>query len=451
MSYGDFSPEVVLSCKKSIMDVLGATIAGSATPVVEKLFKVVRQWDGKPESTVFFHNAALPAHDAVLVNSTMARALDFSQYHMSSGTHAPETMIPVALATAELRGKTTGKEFITAVVLGTEVMCRLRLVPDYCSGLSGWVGDICGVFGGAVAAGKIMGLNQEYMTNALGLAYSQAAGNAQGAKDAGGGSSLSLQQGLSARSAMLSAILGRNGLATSKRFLDGKAGFYEVYYRGIPYDLSRLLDGFGQRYEILNLAVKPYPSCGYTNGPIENVLDIIQKNTLSKEDIDKVVIRVGQAMYNEGCDPVEVKRRPQTVADAGFSLPYTVGSAIFRKDFFLEDLSVEAIKDTNRLKEVDKVETILDPAVEEEAARLNLRLSLNIVEVKTKSGKTFRQKMLYTRGFPQKPMTLEDCANKARRCAHFVGFPEGTVNRLEELVNKLEQLDDVKSIIKLLK
>lgn len=452
ITYNDLSPEVILAGKKSIVDVLGVSIAGSAALAVKEMVNLVKEWDGKPESTVFLYDAMAPAHQAVLVNSTMARALDFDEYHMSSGTHPIPTMVPVALATAELCGKVTGKEFITAVVMGSEVMCRMRSVPDYCTGLSGWVGDICGVFGAAAAAGKLMRLSSEEMTNALGLAYSQAAGNVQGVRDGGGGLTLALQQGFSARSGLLSAILAQRGIGGAKNFLEGQAGLYKTYYRGIPYDINRLLDGLGETYDILNLATKPYPCTGYINGPIENVIEIMRQNQLSGEDIDKVVLRVNQAMYNNTCQPREVKYRPKTGADAMFSLPYAVGSAIFRGDVFLEDFTSEAVKDARRLSEVDKVEIVLDPGIEEEASKLNLRLSLHVAEVKTKNGKSVSQKMLYAKGFPQKPMTLEDCAEKARRCAHFAvkEFSENRVSQLVEMVKSLEQLEDVRSLTKLL-
>lgn len=448
-SYDDLPFEVVMSCKQNIIDTLGVAIAGSNTPLVKKLLRVVKQWNGKPQSTVFLQNSVIPAHDAVLINSAMGRVLDFDSVQISTASHPYPTTIPVALATAELRGKVSGKDFISAVVLGSEVMCQMRAVPDYCSGLSGWEGVICGVFGGAVTAGKIMNLGAKHMTNALGLAYSQAAGNVQGIRDTGGGAALSIQQGLSARSAILSAILGKNGLQTSKRFLDANAGFYEVYYRGIPYDLTRL-HGFGQKYLTMNVAIKPYPCCGYALCPIDNVLDIVQKNNLSSQEIDKIVLRVGQAAYNNVCQPRDIKYRPKTVGDAMFSIPYTIGSTVFRGDIFLEDFSSEAIKDSERLKEVDKVETLLDPEIEAEASKLGLRLSLNIAEVSTKDGRNFSQKMLHAKGFPQKPMTFEDCVEKARRCARTVGFSEDRFNRLVEAVSKLEQLEDVRIIAKLM-
>ncbi len=105
IQYDDLTPEVAMAGKKSIVDLIGVAIAGSTTPV--------------------------------------------------------------ALATAELCGKVSGRDFSNAIITGSEVMCRMRLVPDYCSGLSGWVGDVCGIFGGAITAGRLMKLDSEQTRNAL--------------------------------------------------------------------------------------------------------------------------------------------------------------------------------------------------------------------------------------------------------------------------------------------
>ena len=453
VTYNDLPAEVTLATKKSIVDTLGVSIAGSGAPIVREIATLVKQWGGKPESTIFFYDAMVPAHQAVLVNSAMGRALDFDEYHMTLGVHPIPTMMSVALATAELCGGVTGREFITAVVTGSEITCRMRLVPDYCSGVSGWASALHELFGAAATAGKLIGLSSEEMTNALGLAYSQAAGNTQCVQDSGGGSAIALQQGFSARAGLLSAILAQKGMAGARNFLEGKAGLYPVYYRGIPYDINRLLNGLGEAYEILNLAAKLYPSCGYTSAAVGNVIEIMHQNNLSNEDIDRVVLRVNQRMYNNACHPPEVKYRPKNPGDAIFSLPYTVGSAIFQGDVFLEDFTPEAIKDAGRLSQVDKVEIVLDQDIEQEASRLNLPLYLHVAEIKTRNGKSFSQKMLYAKGSPQKPMTLEDCAEKARRCSRFgvKEFPENKVSQLVEMITDLEQLEDVRSLVRFLR
>jgi 2-methylcitrate dehydratase PrpD len=360
-------------------------------------------------------------------------------------------VIPVALAAAEMRGKVSGRDLITAMAMGLETTCRLRRVPDFCLAVSGWVGEVHATFGAAVVAGKILGLDHEKMREAMGLAYSQAAGSIQAFYD--GSLATRLQQGFSARSGLLSAILAKRGLTGTKNFLEGKAGFYPVYYRGIPYDLNRLTERMGEQFELLGVAMKPYPTCGFNLGPIENVLDIIQKNRLREPEISEVFLRINQRMYTNVCTPLENRYRPSTVVDAMFSLPYTVGTAVYRGDVFLEDFTPQAIGEKDRLRVVDKVKFIVDPAVEEESVEKNLPLSLHIAEVKTKNGKAFSQKMLYARGFPQKPMTLsEDCTRKLKKCIPFAAksIPQERGEQLVGMTSALEDLEDVSSLVKIL-
>jgi len=448
--YEDLPSDVVLTAKRVIMNTFGAILGGSGAQGAKEIAGLVKRWGGKQEGTVFLYSSKVPAHEAVLVNATMARALDFDEFSLQTGMHTGATVVPIALAAAELSGKGTGKELITAVVVGAEVMCRMRLVPDFCIGVSGWTGEIYGAFGGAITAGRVMGLTRDEMRHALGLAYSQAAGNAQTIYD--GALATRLQQGFSARAGLFSTILATNGVTGAQDFLEGRAGFYPVYYRGMDYDLSRLLDGIGEKYEFLNIATKPYPCCGFLMAPIENVIDIMRVNNLHEQDISKVMARVNQRMYNTVCAPPETRYRPKTVADAMFSLPYVVGTALFRGDVLLEDFSAEAIEEPARLKIADKVEVAVDESIEEESKELNLSLSLHELELETKSGQRFSQKMYHARGFPQKPMTMEDFAEKAKKCARYAvkPFPDSRVEELKDLVTDLEKQRDTASITELL-
>jgi 2-methylcitrate dehydratase PrpD len=295
-----------------------------------------------------------------------------------------------------------------------------------------------------------MGLTRDEMRHALGLAYSQAAGNAQTIYD--GTLATRLQQGFSARAGLLSTILATKGVTGARDFLEGRAGFYPVYYRGMDYDLSRLLDGIGDRYALLNVATKPYPCCGFLMAPIENVIDMMRVNNLHEQAVRKVMVRVNQRMYNTVCAPPETRYRPKTVADAMFSLPYVVGTALLRGDVLLEDFSAEAIEEPARLTIADKVEIAVDERIDEESKELNLSLSLHELELETNSGQRFSQKMYHATGFPQKPMTMEDFTEKAKKCARYAvkPFPDSRLEELKELVTDLEGQRDTASIPELL-
>jgi 2-methylcitrate dehydratase PrpD len=131
----DLPGDVVLTAKRLIMNTFGAILGGSGVQGVREIAGLVTKWGGKQESAVFLYSSKVPAHEAVLVNATMGRALDFDEFNLQTGMHAGATVVPIALAVAELCGKITGKELITAVVVGAEVMSRMRLVPERSMGL----------------------------------------------------------------------------------------------------------------------------------------------------------------------------------------------------------------------------------------------------------------------------------------------------------------------------
>jgi len=450
MGYDRIPEKAADGMKRLVMNSIAAMLAGTFASGVRELTQLIRTWGGTPESTVFLNDLKVPAHEAVLVNATMIRALDFDDFHMQTGMHSGAIVLPVALAAAELAGDTDGKALIAAMILGAEIMCRMRLVPDRCIGVSGWTGEIYGAFGGAITAGKILGLSKEEMINALGLAYSQASGNAQTIFE--GTLSTRLQQGFAARAGLLSAVMARAGLTGPMGFLEGKAGLYPVYYRGLDYDINRLVGGLEEKYEFLNLATKPYPCCGFIMAPLENVLDIMRQNEIADKDIEMVTVRVNEQMYNTVCSPPENKYRPQTPADAMFSLPYALSTAIITGDVLLEDFFVEAIREPNRLEFVNRIETKVDKDIDKESKDLNLPLALHEIDLRTKDGKCFSQKIYHAKGFPDKPMKMEDFSEKAKKCAPLAikSFSEEKIEILRDMIQNLEKQGNVQQLTDLL-
>lgn len=450
MGYDRVPVEATDGMKRLVMNSFAAMLAGTSASGVMELTHLIRKWGGAPESTVFLNSLKVPAHEAVLVNATMIRALDFDDFHMQTGMHSGAIVLPVALAATELAGNTDGKALIAAMILGAEIMCRMRLVPDRCIGVSGWTGEIYGAFGGAITAGKILGLSREEMINALGLAYGQAAGNAQTIFE--GTLATRMQQGFAARAGLLSAVMARAGLTGPKGFLEGKAGLYSVYYRGLGYDINRLSVGLEEKYEFLNLATKPYPCCGFIIAPIENVLDIMRQNEIADKDIEIVTVHVNQQMYNTVCSPPENKCRPQTPADAMFSLPYALSTAIITGNVLLEDFFVEAIREPDRLEFINRIETKVDEDIDRESKDLNLPLALHEIDLHTKDGRCFSQKIYQAKGFPEKPMTMEDFSEKTKKCAPLAikPFSEDKIEMLRDMIENLEKQGKVQQLTELL-
>jgi 2-methylcitrate dehydratase PrpD len=450
LRYEDLPGKVVETVKLLFLNTIAAMLAGSGAKGVVETAGLVCRCGGTQESTVVLKDCRVPAQEAVLVNATMARALDFDEFNVQTGIHAGSTVIPVALAAAELAGTANGKELISAVAAGAELMSRMRMVPDLCIGISGWTGEVFGAFGAAAVAGRILGLTEQEIFNSLGLALSQSSGTAQSIYD--GVLGTRLQQGFSARAGMLAARIAAEGVTGAQNFLDGKAGFYPVYYRGIGYDLRRLTDGMGKDYRFLNLATKPYPCCGFIIAPAENLLGLMRENRLTEQNIERIEVLLNEQMYNTVCYPEEAKYKPKNEADAMFSLPYVLGSAMIQGDVWLSDFTVESIKDVKRLSAAGKITVIRDQKIDAESKSLNLALSLHEMRVTTKDGRMLTRKLYHARGFPENPMTMDDCAEKAQKCAVFAvkKVPDRKLKLLRELIEEMEGLSRITELTNIL-
>ena len=162
VGYDALSPEAVNMTKKDILDVLGVATAGSAALGVAEVAGLIKEWGGKEESTVIGFDCMVPSPSAALINGLMGHALDYDDGHDKSMVHATASVVPASFAVAQRQGKVNGKEFITAVALGIDLMCRMALAAKTNLRVSGWVySSIFGYFGATAAAGKILGLNKE--------------------------------------------------------------------------------------------------------------------------------------------------------------------------------------------------------------------------------------------------------------------------------------------------
>ncbi|MGE5842664.1 MAG: MmgE/PrpD family protein [Deltaproteobacteria bacterium] len=175
-AYEDLKPDPLGTIRNQLLTVIGTTIAGSTQAGCQTLIDFYLSQGGKQEATILIYGGRVPAQAAALVNGVMARALDFDDA-LAPGVHLGASTVPAALAAAELRGGVDGREFLTALLVGTEVGVRLNLTEAAYSGLDPT--GICAVFAATAAAARVLGLNEEDTWNALALPFNRAGGSFQ--------------------------------------------------------------------------------------------------------------------------------------------------------------------------------------------------------------------------------------------------------------------------------
>ena len=436
--FEDLPPKVVEYCKLLIIDSFGVTFPGSSAPGCREVVELTRGWGGSG-STVLIHGNETAPPFAALANSTMMHAMDFDDTLDASALHTFVSVLPAGLATAEYLGGVDGKTFITALVLGVDMICRVSLGIQ--RPLS-WIRTAtCGSFGAAVAAAKILGLDRERLTNALGVTYSQTAGNAQGLIE--GRLVKRMQPGFAAQAGVTSAFLSRAGITGSHNFLQGRYGFYNLYERG-EYDPDPVIDGLGEHYTILDLSLKPYPCCRMTHASIDAALqlrDVIGRSAIDVEEIRVAASKMVTEMVGK---PFVIGTDPQV--DAQFSIPYTVSAALLNGDVFLKDFEVAAIMDEEVRTLAKRVKVTSDPNLPDKDI-LHARMTIRM-----KNGQSHEASVNAPLGNPARPLTMTHCKEKFRKCLaqSNVDFDDSRTNELLLMIEGLEQVKDVSRLTALL-
>lgn len=438
IKYDDLPEAVVDNTKKFILDSLGVAIAGSSAPGCKEIVDLVKEWSGKPEASLIVHGGKVPSPLAAFCNSTMMHALDFDDTLDESPLHAHVSVLPAALATAESLGGISGRELISAVALGVDLVCRLGLATQ--KPLS-WIRTAtCGSFGAAVAAGKLMNLKREQMLHALGVTYSQTSGNAQCLID--GALVKRMQPGFSAKAGVLSSFLARKGITGARNVFEGEYGFFNLYEGG-SYARGKLLDGLGKRFEGMKLSIKPYPSCRMTHASIDAALAIKKEHRIEPTKIEEVRVQVSKMVHNMVGGAFTIRENPQV--DAQFNIPYTVAVALIHGDVFLKDFDEASIKDPLVHKLAQKVKIIIDPELEER----NISTASLVVQVE---GFLFQKKVNQMKGNPLNPMNMDDCIEKFKKCVSYNQevISEVRVDEALDCLKNLEDLGDIKILMGLL-
>ncbi|MCL8011300.1 MmgE/PrpD family protein [Streptomyces sp. AS02] len=430
------------AAKKSILDTLGVILAAGGTePAVQGVVDLVRESGGRPEASVLAFGGKAPAIMAAFANGAMAHCLDFDD-QTPWGQHASSSVIPAAFAVAERKGGVSGREMIVAVAAGQDIFARLR-----CN--VGWRKDwnlssVMGVFAATAAAGRVLGLSREQMTNAFGIASMQSCGVME--MVCGTGSDLrGMYAGFSAKGAVTAALLAEMGTTGVQSLFEGEYGFFATYFGG-RYDRDGILEDLGVDYKGGGTLYKLWPSVGTAHSHIHATIELMTRHDLSVDDIDEIRVYVGD-YHDLMCRPLEARREPTTLVDAKFSLPFLAAVAAVRRGMGVSDFTAQALKDPRVLSAAQKVVPIQDRALD-----WKLELPPGRVEIVLRDGRRFERVGTDVPGSPEAPMTWDDIARKFADCASVATVPPSMdqVSKVQRMTRELESLNDATELLRVL-
>ena len=435
--------EVVDRTKYLLLDYLGVAARGalsdSSIPVQRVVERVAKTSGGAV--VIGTSMRADPAY-AALANGAAAHSLELDDVVNEASLHPAVAVMSAALGAGHLAG-CSGKDLIEGIVVGYEVMIRLGFTLDpavhYARGFHPT--GTCGTMGSALTAAKILKLDQRGMTNALGIAGSQAAASMEFLAD--GAFTKRLHPGWAAHSGIVAALLASEGFTGPASILEGKHGFLHAYSDGaVP---SRLLEAWGAPYKVMRTSIKPHACCRYKQGPIDGILEIMKKHGLKPAHVQEVKVGMLKAGYPIVAEPQEIKYNPKCVVDAQFSMPFGAAVAILYGRASLSEYTQENLGAVEIEEMMRRVTCVHDPELEK-VFPIQWPASVSIV---TKAGEVLKTRIDYPKGDPENPLTWEQLIEKFKDLTDPV-FDESIKRRIVDGVRTLDFEGDLDRLTKLL-
>jgi MmgE/PrpD N-terminal domain len=346
LDYDKLPPEVVDRAKGVTLQALSSALLGSRMEASRHALAMMQEEEaaGGGAATVLCQGARLTKAGAAFVNAeTIFAGGKWDTFRML--THPGIAILPAAFAAAEATG-CSGREFLTGVAAGYEIMERMasEFIPTVMA--RGFhAGPVFGIFGAAVAAGKIQGLDAGQIHSAIAQCVNLASGNLEGIRSGG----RSLREGGAVRNALLAVALARHGTPGGETTLEGEAGFYHSYAgsnRGeLRYsftgrnraDIAKITEGLGRDWMFLETLYRIYSTAGYNIAHVDVTAALCREHGIGHADIDRIeaVVNWLETEYPSPAFPVRGIDIPPKVGSTQYFTAYgaaTGGYPLLRGD-----------------------------------------------------------------------------------------------------------------------
>lgn len=431
-TFGDIPGVAVKKAKRSLLDCFGVALAGTKDATSEIIKAHVLEMGGRPDSTLWGSSEKVPVTSAALANGVFSHVLDYDDASFIMLGHPSAVVCPAVTVVGEWQNS-TGKEVLTAYVLGVEVACRVGAAMTQMYS-AGWHStSTAGIFGAAAGAGKLMGLDQTQMTYALGLAASMAAG----IKRNFGSSAKSFHAGQAASNGIEAAMLAQHGITSSPEAIEGRYGFAELYSG--EFRPEQLGAKMGRPYlvDIPGFNLKRYPSCVYTHTAIDAVLALRTKNRIDTENVSEIDCEGGPAAVD-----AVIYNIPENELQARFSMPFCLALALAEGRVMLPQF-VDSNFHARKLRALMKKVNFSKLA---DSGSRDYGDPSSSVRIKMADGTVFSKSISRPKGHPKNPLNDEELLEKFRTCASTI-LSEDDVQGLEHSVLNLEQLQTVEPLV----
>ena len=412
--------------KRRFIDSIGCALGAFNADAPAKCRELVSKLSRSSESTIIGTSEKTSSDLAAFANGAMIRYLDFNDTYLSKEACHPSDNLSTAIALSESERR-DGRELITALIIGYEVLCRLCDASNIRD--RGWDHVTYGNISTALVASRLLGLTREQVSNALALAITP--NNALRQTRVG---QLSMWKGCAfanaARNGVFASLLAREGLTGPSPIFEGEKGFQKIVSGKLQTNPKEWTS-----FKILETSIKYYSAEYHSQAAIDAALQL--RKEIARELIREIKISTFKvAVQIIGGEPE--KWGPNSRETADHSLPYMVAVALLDGELGPSQFTDERIRDPQLKSMIKKIKVRSDPNLTKRYPR-GIPAILEIID---NAGKKYRKRVEFPRGHYRNPMTDKEVEEKfCRLTMNMI-----TKDRADEFLRKSWKLESVTDI-----
>jgi len=421
----DLSVPVRKEASRTLLNWVGCTVGGSRHETVGIALSALSSFSGPAQAGILGRKERLDILNAALVNGISSHVLDYDDTHSHNIIHPAGPVLSAILPFSE-HHQVSGADFVNALVLGVDVECRIgnSVYPKHYD--AGWhITGTAGVFGAAAASGKLLGLSEQQMVWALGLAATQPVG----LQEMFGSMTKSFHPGRAAQNGLTAALLASKNFTSSEQGLEAKYGWANVV--STEHHYGDIVNDLGKQYEITKNTYKPF-ACGVVMHPaIDGCIQLRNETSLKPADVDRIELKVHPLVMQ-----LTSKSAPQTGLEGKFSIYHAASVAFVEGAGGIDQFSDRAVRDRTIVSLRDRVSTSVDSSLHEDQVRISLT---------AKDGRRFEKFVEHAVGSLDHPMSDQDLEAKFAGLANGV-LPPDRQRKLIDLCWDIANLPDAGAI-----
>ena len=434
LAFEDIPDQLIQASKVRLLDTIGLVIGASSTEFGRAVRQGASQLGGVGDSRILGTRDRSSLGAAALANGALAHSLLFDDTHNETYIHVSSPVVAAGLACGD-RGSANGRDILTAFAVGSEISCRVGLIAPGAVHTAGFHGtSVYGVFGAAVTASRLCGLDANQTRDALGIVGSMASGINQSWAD--GAMAQSLHPGLAANSGIAAALLAQQGITGPADVLEGRFGLLRSHVQapGYAFDFDRAIRDLGETWESLQISLKPYP-CAHFIHPFLDAMLKLRVDGLRVHDVKSVTCPIADYMAPIVCEPATEKQAPTAAWQGRTSLQFSLAEALVTGRLDAQSYSPESLANPAIRDLASRVECVID---KDAPPRGQFKGHVTVV---TTDGRRLEHVEMFNRGSPQHPMTEADLVAKFLNNAA-VSIPK---RRCEDIVKAVYDIDQMPS------